>query len=218
MKSIEKQKAINLRKEGYSLNEIAEVVPASKSTISLWVKDVPMSISAQKRLASRYTYAQIRSQEVIKGKTLEKNRIISQKVQDTLTTVSFNKKQQKILCAMIYWCEGNKGVRDLVFFTNSDPQLIKTFLSLFRNSFEIIEEKFRVCMHLHSYHNEIKQKEFWSKITSIPQSQFFKTYQKPNSGLYKKEGYQGCVQIRYMNVSIARELLALARAYMSKGL
>jgi hypothetical protein len=218
MKIKEKQKVIILRKEGYSLKEIKDIVPVSKSTISLWIKDVPMNGAAQKRLASRYTYGQIRSQEVIKEKTIEKNRVIGEKVKNTLNGISFNKKQQKVLCAMIYWCEGNKGIRDLVFFTNSDPSLIKTFLHLFRSSFDVSEDKFRVCMHLHSYHNESEQKDFWSKVTNISKKQFFKTYHKTNSGLYKKEGYQGCVQIRYMNVSIARELLALAKAYMNKGL
>ncbi len=73
---------------------------------------------------------------------------------------------------------------------------------------QIDESKFRVMMHLHSYHVEANEKRFWAKVTGIPESKFLKTFQKKESGINKKEGYRGCVQIKYFDVSIKRTLLA----------
>ena len=117
---------------------------------------------------------------------------------------------------MIYWCEGNKSLRDSVFFTNSDPRLIANFLHLFRNSFDIDESKFRVCMHLHDYHNEEKQLNFWSDVTFIPKNQFFKSYKKLNTKKRIRDNYQGCIQVRYYDINIARKLQAVAKEFMDK--
>ena len=117
---------------------------------------------------------------------------------------------------MIYLCEGNKSLKSLTTFTNSDPNLISTFLYLFRNSFDLNEKKFRVLMHLHKYHNEEIQKNFWSKITKIPKDQFNRTYLKPNSGKYKKRDYQGCIKVYYGDVSITRKLQSIAKMFMER--
>ena len=114
---------------------------------------------------------------------------------------------------MIYLCEGNKSLKSLTTFTNSDPNLISTFLYLFRNSFNLNEKKFRVLMHLHKYHNEEIQKNFWSKI---PKDQFNRTYLKPNSGKYKKRDYQGCIKVYYGDVSITRKLQSIAKMFMER--
>src|SRR6185369_13954076 len=97
---------------------------------------------------------------------------------------------------------GNKSPRSFITFTNSDPDLVATFLRLFRNSFDLDEKRFRVLMHLHKYHNEEVQRNFWNKITRIKNEQFYRSYLKPNSGKYKKEGYQGCIKVQYTDVSI----------------
>ena len=48
----------------------------------------------------------------------------------------------KILCALIYWCEGAK-VKTGIAFTNSDPNLVRTFLHLLKTGFDIDEKNSR---------------------------------------------------------------------------
>lgn len=86
--------------------------------------------------------------------------------------------------------------------------MIKIFMFLFRLSFNIDESKFRILMHLHEYHNEEKQKEFWSNLTKIPQSQFTKTYWKPHTKKRKRENYPGCIRVGYYSAHVARQLYA----------
>lgn len=217
MKIKEKNKAIEMRKLGFSMGEISRELNVSKSTVSLWVSDVSLSEIAQKRLDLKISHGQ---KEVIKMKKIktqlkdEEARTFASK---EIKNIDFKIENQRLLCAMIYWCEGSKSKSDSVRFTNSDPNLLKTFLQLFRKSFNLDESKFRVCVHLHKYHNVDKQLNFWSKTLRIQLRQFVKPYLKKSSGLYKKDGYQGCVSLRYYDVSIARKLTALAQVFMSKG-
>ncbi len=134
---------------------------------------------------------------------------------EIVNTDAIDNRTQAILCSLIYYCEGNKEIRGVIF-TNSDPGLIQSFLVLFRNSFSLDESKFRILMHLHDYHSEEDQKLFWSKITQIPYSQFNKSYRKSSDHKYKKEGYQGCIKVCYGDVSIARKLNAIAKTFMER--
>ena len=56
--------------------------------------------------------------------------------------------------------------------------MIRVFLSLFREGFSIDEKKLRVTMHLHDYHDEKAQLQFWADITHISPSQFHKVHRK----------------------------------------
>lgn len=209
-------RAQKLRLKGYSVKELHQLLGVSKGTVSVWIQGIELSQKAQARLQNNYTKGQLASQWTIAQKTRQKNLEAGNFAGAILREVNLIKAHQAILCAMIYLCEGNKAVKSLVTFTNSDPHLIATFLYLFRNSFDLEEKKFRVLMHLHGYHNEKVQKEFWSKVTGIPEKQFNKSYLKPNNGKYKKEGYQGCIKVYYGDVSITRKLQSIAKMFMER--
>jgi transposase-like protein len=203
--------ACNLRNLGYSYKEIATKIGVSKSTAHLWTKEVKLSSEGSVRLQSRFLFGQVNSQ-VTQGR-LKKQKLdmIWEEQQTYLAKLS--NVPDKLLCALIYWCEGAKD-RTAVLFTNSDPKLARTFIKLFRNSFNLDESKFRVVIHLHEYHDEATQKKFWSKVTHVPISQFSKCYRKPHTGKVKRENYPGCIQIRYYDAKVAKILLILAEAFM----
>lgn len=214
MKLEEKRVATKLRKRGYSINEINKKLGISKGTLSLWLRGVTLSKNAQKRINLRLTNGQRKA-----AIARHLKRVASQGKQKTIsegivTDVLLTKNTKKVICSLIYWCEGNKSEKDLVFFTNSDPGLISIFLSLMRTSFDLDEAKFRVCMHLHAYHNEQRQLQFWSKVTKISVAQFLKTYRKEHTSKRIRDGYQGCVQVRYYDVKVARELLITANVFI----
>lgn len=127
--------------------------------------------------------------------------------QTILNNISLTRDLSKLICALLYWCEGSK--QNLVKFTTSDPNLAKTFLKHLRMGFDVDEDKFRALMHLHQYHNEATQKELWHKVTGIPTSQFNKTYWKANTSKNIHLGYPGCLAITYLNAKIAKEILAI---------
>lgn len=206
---INRKKAISLRKKGYSFKEISESLSISKNTASIWLKNVYLNKQAKIRLQERIKFGQNntrltkrkKSREVIQKLEVQANRIWS--------TFKIDQNTAKILCALMYYCEGEKGTGTRVTFTNSDPTLIATFLILFRKAFNLDEKKFRILMHLHTYHNEERQRIFWSRITKISKKQFMKTYQKTNTNKKARKEYNGCISVRYYDALIAKELLVL---------
>ena len=94
--------------------------------------------------------------------------------------------------------------------------MIRLFLKLFRKSFVLDENKFRVCLHLHKYHFSKKQIEYWSNLTNISKKQFTKPYQKNNTGKRVRKNYQGCVSVRYHDVNILRQIQAIINTFIIK--
>lgn len=207
-----KTKAVSLRKKGYSLKEISLRLKISKSTASFWLSAVPLSDKAQTRLAKKQILGQYKT-VLLKQKNKERLlKKLNMKAFNILKKVPISKDLAKLCCALIWWCEGNKH-STFVRFTSSDPSLIGNFLSLFRSGFEIEESKFRALVHLHKYHNDEVQKVFWSKITSIPKTQFYKSYLKLNTGKRIHKDYPGCIAVSYYDAKIAKELEALYNSF-----
>lgn len=215
MKLREKQQTIRLRREGKTLNEITALVGVAKSSVSLWVRGLPLSPSARKRIASLQTAGQKAAQTTNLKKTEAKLLAARDEARKMVEMLVVTPNLALLSCALLYWCEGEKDKNDTTFtFSNSDSQLICTFMKLMRRSFILDERKFRVRMHLHEYHNELVQKKFWSEVTDIPEQQFSKTYWKSHTAKTIKNGYPGCIHIEYYDVRVARKIYATARAFL----
>lgn len=210
-----KQKAIKLRKQGFSLAQISERLQVAKSTASLWNKNTLLTSSALKRLQSRRKYGNIKAVNSIRRRRKLVLGEIGARVQNTIKSIRIDAEVSRLSCALLYWCEGEKN-SSAVRFTNSDPVMINTFLALLRYGFELNESKFRICLHLHPYHNTQTQIEFWSRVTHIPVSQFTKVFLKKNSGITIKKDYPGCVSVRYHDYRIVNELKCIWELFAKK--
>ena len=202
-----KNLAKKLRKSGLSLKEISEKMSISKSTASAWLSPVKLGEKAKRRLRKRRIIGSYNAQQTKKKKRkkLLQQYFVQEKID--FKSTKMDKKLYKMFAALLFWCEGAKTQAHIEFI-NSDPKMIKLFLTLLRNSFSLDEKKFRVLMHLHGYHNEKMQQDFWSQVTQIPLSQFAKTYWKPNTGKRKRINYPGCIRVNYYDVRVARQLSA----------
>ena len=211
-----KEKAFALRTKGYSVKEIAKKLGIAQGTSSVWVRDIKLNAKAQERLNKRRLLPYYKSALRWQKKRIEEERCYSNRALYTIDKIKLDVNHAKLYCSLLYWCEGGKGYTESLKFVNSDPSLIKTFLKLLRDAFQLDESKFRVLMHLHFYHNEKKQKYFWSRLTQIPKSQFNKTFLKHNTRKRIKDNYPGCIAISYHDRKFARELRAIYRAFSEK--
>lgn len=212
MKKFEKERAIEMRRLGASIAEIGRELSVSKSSVSVWVRDVGMSDDMRALLMGKKTRGQKKAGEVLRARTLTRTREADCVAEALVNGLDLGSRSTRLaILASYYWCEGTKSPRDLVTFTNSDPRVIRAFVTLLRKCYTVDESKFHVMLHLHVYHNPDEELLYWSKVTSIPTSQFFRPYRKTNTATRKREGYRGCAQVRYYDVAVARELLALGR-------
>lgn len=176
-----KEKALNLRKKGYSIKEIAGTLNVSQSTSSLWVREVSLNKGAKRRLEKRRLLGYYKAGLFWKRRREEESEKYRKTALRVMNKIKKDSCHTKVYCALLYWCEGGKNSENVVSFVNSDPNLIGAFLVLLRKSFKVEEKKLRALMYLHDYHKEKKQKKFWAGITGISEDQFQKTYYKPNT-------------------------------------
>lgn len=206
MKLEEKFKAIELRKQGNSYSDILKVVNVSKSTISLWLRNIDLTPDQVSKLIrgrdfSRYIAAQKKKQRTIE----KRNKIIQE------AKVEFKKLLTNPLFLpglSLYWAEGDKNSNERVKFTNSDEKMIKLMMRWFREVCLVPNDKFRVALHAHSLHVEKDLLNYWSKITKVPLGQFNKVYIKNTSlGQRKNILYNGTCAIVVSNKELFRKIV-----------
>lgn len=209
-KPLIKKRAIKLRHQGHSYNEISSLLNISKSTCSKWLLGIKLNKQAIKRLIEKRERGRINSALTLRQYAKERDQYIQNKVARELSEFQLTNITGKLLCASLYWAEGGKNASGL-YFANSDPAMIKVFVNLLRTYFEIKEDKLKALLHLHEYHEINKQKNYWSRITKIPVNRI-SIYKKPNSGHNIREGYPGCISIRYYDINLAKEIYFLYNA------
>lgn len=170
--------ARELRKKGISVNKIALELNVAKSTASLWVRDIVLSIEQLEILKNASVLGAERGR--LKGALIQKERrlkALEEYKKLGLETIG-NLTDRELLIAGIalYWGEGCKKTRE-VQFCNSDPKMIQFLLIWLKKCFDIELQEIRCKVGINEiYKKREKQiKEYWSKVTGIPLEQFTKT-------------------------------------------
>lgn len=207
-----KQKAFKLRKSGYSLNEISEKLPVSKSTLSSWFKNLTLSPENRQKINKKILKGQRNSNLALKKQILLRQRHIDKNSKKILSKLKNSPTNDLLLCSFLYWSEGTKNI-NRIEFANSDHRMIFVFINLLRKSYPLDESKFRCLVHIHDYHDENTEICYWSKITSIPKTQFHKSYLKSHTGTRKKADYHGTLSLRYLDSKIAEQLKSIYNTY-----
>lgn len=116
-----------------------------------------------------------------------------------------------LMASALYMGEGAKNPQAFTF-GNSDPRIIRAWLALLRQTFEIDESKFRCQLAISEGMNEVLLRQYWSEITGIPLNQFIKCSVRQDSGGRKREGYSGVCIIIYHSLNVRRMLDAVGYA------
>lgn len=135
----EKNRATDLRARGHSFREISEILNISKSTASLWTRNIKLSKQADKRIERLSVWGRQKAVNTNRQKRVAVDEEILKKVENAFTDNNFSGFDLKVACALLYWCEGSKGNK--MTFTNSDPEMIKFYLTTLRSAFIIDEKK-----------------------------------------------------------------------------
>ena len=186
MKLVEKETARTLRKKGYSINQIVKEASLTKSSVSLWVRDIVLTKAQKNKLSERG-----RSMESIEKRRLirlsneqVKRQIIIDEAKKDFIRISL--EELKLIGIILYLGEGGKTERGTARLSNSDPLIIKIMMRFFREICKVPEEKFRGNIHTFAHVDVNKTEEYWSKVSGIPKSQFHKTYIKASSASLQK--------------------------------
>ncbi len=207
-----KSEAIRLRKGGYSYTKITKSLGVVKSTLNTWLRDVPKPKEYQ-YITGENWLKKIRPLALVanKRKKEEINQKMIDKITDEVSNINISSDLQKSILGMLYWAEGSKTKTSVIIFANTDPKLVLLFITLLRRCYIVDEQKFRVRLHLHSYHKESSVMQFWSGLLNIPKSQFGKTYRKKRSKEKTfRRNFGGICFLKYNSTYLQREITQFA--------
>lgn len=207
-----KRAVLKLGKSGKSYPQIQERFPIPKSTLSVWFKNAGRKPDRSKQLEHLRRIRLISAAAKHTQKQARLTRAITLAGTEAAALPLHRKDVAKALLAMLYWAEGGKQDGNFKF-TNTDPVLMRTYLSLLRKSYVIDESKLRVALHVHYYHRHRETLTFWSKELAIPKSQFWRIYVKKRSESKRfRKNFRGICHLHYGSSAIQRELIALGKA------
>ncbi len=177
MKTIERKKTRELRAQGLSLREIAEQTGCAKSSISDWVRDIPLTPEQIERLELKQDRARAKAANHPNSPKQKwariRSNIINSGIKEIPPKCSFS--TLKLIGAVLYWAEGYKASINMVNFSNSNPNMIALMMRFFRRICKVPEKKFRGTVHIHPHLDKERAEKFWSKISGISIKQFHKT-------------------------------------------
>src|SRR3989344_4176531 len=193
----EKEKAIELRRQGLSYKQIINKLKVAKGSLSLWFKDVKLTedeerLLNQRTLKTKKTARKLAALTNIKRR-IERDSVIEERSRNTfrqyLSDPSFS------YGIVMYWAEGSKKHRQFQF-VNSDPDALVLMLFWIEKYLEIDRCDVATSIYIHKVYQDENCEKYWSEILGIPQNLFKKTIFKPTKHLVKRNlEYKGCVRL-----------------------
>ena len=154
------------------MKEIQQALGVSRSSVSLWVRDVPLT--SEQRLALS---ARVREGPLVAGeRSAACARVIRRAHQEEGRRLALERDASYAAGCMLYWAEGSKK-RNVVCLVNSDPELVAFFARFLRVHFDVESGAMRVTCNLFADHID-RQREieaFWLAQLELPESCLLKS-------------------------------------------
>jgi hypothetical protein len=191
-----------------TLQDIADRLGVSKSSVSLWVRDVPFTPSKRR-------YGPQRRPNRLHDEKQAQIAALNEAGLDRIGCLS----DDAFLAAgaALYAGEGGKGDGSVVF-ANSDPAMVRFFCVWLRRYFDIDEARLRARVYLHEGLDLDAAHAHWSEVTLIPVEQFRAPYRAVADPTMRKNKHEhGCVYVVYCCSRTHRAVMGLVRALLSPG-
>jgi transposase len=194
-------RARELRRQGLDYEEIVAELGVSKSSVSLWVRDLPRPPRVAADECAGRTAERMREYWSAERPARAAQRAAASAAAEA-SIGDLTGREILIAGAIAYWCEGakNKPHRrsDRVTFTNSDPGLISFFLR-FLDSTGVSRSDLSFQLQIHETADVPGAERFWLDLTGARADQFCKTSVKRHNPLTTRrntgDDYHGCLRV-----------------------
>jgi len=141
---------------------MAKAVGVGYGTAFRYVREVEVALEYRKNWLGK------------RGGSIKRKRIAEEKAQLRARRVigSLTDKERLIFATALYWGEGNK--KDFIL-TNSDPRLVKVFVTGIRRIFSLPKDRLKAGIRIFEDMDHDRCLEFWSGVVGIPVEDFVST-------------------------------------------
>lgn len=149
------------------MKELARLVGVSKSSISLWVRDIELTEAQRSVLRRRIRTNGWAGSALVASRA----RARRQQAQEHGRELAQRAEPLHVAGCMLFWAEGSrKG--NVVEFVNSDPAMVKFFARFLRTCFAVPDEKFRITCNLFADHRDRQREieQFWLDLLDLPRT------------------------------------------------
>jgi transcriptional regulator with XRE-family HTH domain len=190
-------RARELRLAGKTYDEIVAELGVAKSSVSLWVRDLPKPRKTAEELRAmnearwephRRTQAELR-QQTKEAAASEIGRLTD--------------RELFLVGVALYWAEGTKSKphrrEERATFVNSDPGVIKVYLAWLA-LLGVEPSRLRFAVMIHESANVADAERYWADLVGVDVTVFGKTtLKKHNPKTVRKntgDAYRGCLIVR----------------------
>ncbi|UXY37285.1 helix-turn-helix domain-containing protein [Streptomyces albidocamelliae] len=194
-------RARELRLQGWTYDRIETELGCSRSSVSLWVRDLPRPERKRTReeasaIAKKGWEEKLRLRDEDRRRTKEVAR---------QAIGGLSARELFLVGVGLYWAEGGKDKpydrRENVTFVNSDPGMIEVFLA-WLDLLEVDRDRLRFTVMIHETAYVGAAERYWADLVGAPSSSFNKTtIKKHNPKTVRKntgDGYRGCLVIKVL--------------------
>lgn len=185
MRFEEKQRARELRGQGWSYNDILKKVGVAKSTLSLWLRDMPLTDEQIATLACKFRAG--REKFIHKMRARRDTRWAGYHRQAEEEYAELSQDPEFMFGLALYIGEGSKTKQNDVCIANCDPRVIQKALEFFLK-IGIPYASLRCAIHLHPELPVESVESYWRGVTGLPETQFHQTSRVVSSASGGKKG------------------------------
>lgn len=220
-KSKERLRAELLRREqGLSYNEIAALTRISKSTLSAWLREVPLTKEQEMRLqqrlcANRSSFA-ARALPINRERHQRARQQAYQSGVNVAAALPDQLHTHELALAMLYLGEGAKR-NSAVQIANTDPSILRFFLWALRHLYNIDERRLSFRLNLIEAARPYEENfiVWWCQQLNCAHEQFKKTqFDSRSHATHITDNYHGVCTANYNDLFLQQHILGLAHAYI----
>ena len=196
-----RSEAVRLRREGKTYDEIRRKLGVSKSSLSLWLRDLYLTDEQRDVLLSKLATAPMRRGATNRARREAVRAGIRARAAEEISFVT--DRELFLLGAILYWAEGAKAKMwrpsQCVSFINSDPRLVRLFLH-WLHGFGIPRSRLSFRISIHESADLAAADRFWREIIGPGEARFLRPQLKQHVPRTNRRntgtGYHGCLIIR----------------------
>jgi predicted transcriptional regulator len=168
--------ALQFRKRGFTLEEIAKICEVSKSTVSKWLKNNVISEGVTKQNKKRAGRENAKRLQLM-SKTRTRERALRYKEVEQSADVEFKhyKKHPLFIAGLVTYASiGDITNEHSIRLTTARMVAHKTFMTFAVEYLGVPRNKVKLWLILYQDHNEEACMKKWHKATTLPYAQFHK--------------------------------------------